>query len=201
MRRAVANSRRKGYHKKGMDFSLVQKSGTSKILSKGQKYSASSSLRRVSFKDVWSYSGNTKYLDATCLLYKGKRRAHTVDYMNREILDGAVSHSGDVMSENGGTHTIHLDLESMDPAITSCIFVLSAFAGAKLADILSPSISFIDRDTGGNLCAYDLEADDKIPHLTSVIMCKPLVMRSKGLLIIMVLSMRLPISLFDIQVT
>ncbi|CAB9519891.1 ubiquitin-conjugating enzyme [Seminavis robusta] len=171
----VANSRRKKYHTAGMDFNRVQASGTSRILSKGEQYSANSDLRRVIFRDTWKFQGGTKYLDATCLLYKGKKLLETVDYRNRQGSQGAVVHSGDVMTADGGTHTISLDLARVDAGVTSCVFVLSAWASATLADILSPSVSFDDADADedkAQLCTYDLAAQDKVSYLTSVVMCR-----------------------------
>ena len=173
LRNHVLNSRRKQYHQAGMDFSKVQASGTSKILAKGQEYRASSDLCRVIFQDDWSYNGShTRFLDATCLLYSGKRRLHLVDFCHRSAENGAVTHSGDIMPNGGGSHTIHLDLQSLPSNVTSCVFVLSAYAEATMADILSPSISFTDAESGTELCKYDLDAQDKVSYLTSVIMCR-----------------------------
>jgi stress response protein SCP2 len=158
-----------------MDFSRIHASGTSKILAKGQQYSPSSGLRRVVFTDVWGFQGDTKYLDATCLLYKGKTLVDTVDYGHTSDLSGAVMHSGDMMGDQEGTHTIHIDLAELPDSITSCVFVISAWSDATLADIISPSISFEDADAGEGadpLCVYNLDSHDKIAHLTSVIMCK-----------------------------
>jgi stress response protein SCP2 len=175
LRLHVKNSRRKKYHQAGMDFSRIHASGTSHILSKGQQYTASSGLKRVVFTDIWSFKGGTKYLDATCLLYEGKTLKHTVDYSSVEAEDGGVVHSGDVMTAQGGTHTIRINLESLPSSITTCMFVISAFADATLADIVTPSVSFRDEDADEDadpLCVYNLDSHDKIAHLKSVIMCK-----------------------------
>jgi hypothetical protein len=51
LRMHVKNSRQRKYHRAGMDFSRIHASGTSKILAKGQQYSAASDLRRVVFED------------------------------------------------------------------------------------------------------------------------------------------------------
>jgi hypothetical protein len=63
--------------------------GTSQILSKGQQYSASAGLRRVTFRDFWTFKqGNgTRYLDATCILYKGKKHFRTIDYSHQTTAD------------------------------------------------------------------------------------------------------------------
>jgi len=177
LRKAVRKSRQRGYHKAGMDFSRVHASGTSTILAKGQQYSASSDLKKVVFSDSWGFSGGTKYLDATCLVYEGKKLLHTVDYSNTRLPGNSspIIHSGDIIEENRGTHTIHLNLEALKESITTCVFVLSAWASATLSDITTASISFRDADFPPNsapLCEYNLDAHDKVAHLTSVIMCK-----------------------------
>lgn len=174
LKNAVKNSLRKRYHKKGMNFTAIHASGTSKILAKGQKYSASSELQRVVFQDHWTFD-STMYLDASCLLYSGKRLVSTVDYSNRSFQQGAVDHSGDVMTTNDGTHTINIDLQALDMTITCCVFVLSAFSQATLVDVKSASVSFRDADSppdSAPLCVYHLESHDKVPHLKSIIMCK-----------------------------
>mmetsp|Transcript_30775 Transcript_30775/g.73856 ORF Transcript_30775/g.73856 Transcript_30775/m.73856 type:complete len:755 (+) Transcript_30775:2481-4745(+) len=175
LRMHVHNSLRKKYHKKGMDFSRVHASGTSSILAKGQKYSVASDLKRVVFTDVWKFNGATKFLDATCLVYAGKRRLETIDYMNRLGCGGAIVHSGDQLEEQQGTHTITIDLKKLPDSVTTCMFVISAWADATLSDIVSPSIAFRDADAAQDaapLCKYDLDKHDKVSHLTSVIMCK-----------------------------
>ena len=115
------------------------------------------------------------YLDATCLMYAGKRLVSTVDYSNTSDQSGAVIHSGDVISRGSGTHTINLDLRRIDPTVTACAFVLSAWANATLIDVKSALVTFRDANDSPDaspLCTYDLDAHDKIPHSKSIIMCK-----------------------------
>ena len=114
-------------------------------------------------------------MDASFLLYKRQKRFATVDYSEARAQNGAIRHSGDVMTENSGTHTIELDLDRLDKDITACIFVLSAWRNATLFDVRSASISFRDADASPRsspLCMYNLEAHNKVSHLKSVIMCK-----------------------------
>jgi stress response protein SCP2 len=172
---AIKNSRRKKYHKAGMDFSRVQRGGASRLLAKGQQYSASSDLSRVVFNDKWGFNGSTKYLDATVLLMKGKTIAETIDYSNTSSSDGAVRHSGDQIGNHSGTHTIDIDLGALDKNTTSLVFVLSAWASATLSDISSASVAFRDAEASEEeepLCQYRLQAHDKVASLTSVVMCK-----------------------------
>jgi len=179
LRRAVRRSRQLGYHKAGMDFSRVHASGTSTILAKGQQYSASSDLKKVLFLDSWSFpsSNDTKFLDATCLVYEGEKLVTCVDYRSKYISGehSPIVHSGDQIEGNRGTHTIEINLEALNEKITTCVFVLSAWAEATLSDFTSASVSFHDADLQPGtapLCEYNLDAHDKVPHLTSVIMCK-----------------------------
>ncbi len=174
LRSAVKESARQKYHTPGMDFSKVHASGTSSILSKGQQYSAEARLQQVVFQDSWTFDGNTKFLDATCLVYKGKKLVETIDYSRTIDKKRAIVHSGDIMIENTGSHTIQLDLSRIDG--DTCIFVLSAYMEATLFEIKSASISFYDASTHGrgsaSLCTYNLDAHDKISHLKSIIVCK-----------------------------
>lgn len=174
LRHAVHESARKKYHTPGMDFSKVHASGTSSILFKGQQYNTKAGLQRVIFQDDWTFDGHVKYLDATCLVYKEKKLVEIIDYSRRIGKKRAIVHSGDVIAENSGSHTIEINLSRLDG--DTCIFVLSAWAQATLFDIKSASISFNDADADGStnaaLCSYNLDAHDKIAHLKSIIMCK-----------------------------
>merc|ERR1719411_2246906 len=73
LRQSVKNSRKRGYHKDGMDFNRVHASGTSKILRKGESYLAAATLSAVDVEEHWSWADEeTKFLDATCLVYDSK---------------------------------------------------------------------------------------------------------------------------------
>jgi stress response protein SCP2 len=173
LKESVRNSLRKGYHKRNMNFAAIHKSGTSKILAKGEKYS-SGGMRRVRFEDNWSFRENTDtiFLDATCLVYKGKKRVSTIDYCNRFCAGNAIAHSGDQIHGTTGLHTIDLNLAALDREVTSLFFVLSAWSEATLLDVESAAISFQDLDSDKMLCVYNLDSHDKISHLKSIIMCK-----------------------------
>lgn len=175
LRNAVKTSARKKYHVPGMDFSRVHASGTSRILSKGQKFSTEG-LQRVVFNDNWTFDGEVKYLDATCLVYKEKTLFKTIDYSQMMYgRNGVIRHSGDQIGDGTGSHTINLDLSRLSSDVTSCIFVLSAWSSATLLDITSASVAFRDADDADEdttLCTYNLDKHDKISHLKSIIMCK-----------------------------
>ena len=99
--RAVSNSERKKYHKRGMDFSRVQRSGVSTILRKGESVSASATMKRVRLEEVWRWAGQggTLFLDASALAYgfDGSRLGH-VDYADMQSATGLVA---------GGRHYTH----------------------------------------------------------------------------------------------
>lgn len=168
---AITNSARKGYHKRGVGFSRIHQSGTSKLLAKGDHYSASDTMRRVVFQDHWTFD-STMYLDASCLMYSGKKLTSTIDFHNTVQGNDAVVHSGDVMTHSSGTHTIEIDLNAIDQSVTTLVFVLSAYSQSTLLDVASASVSFQDADTGDMLCSYNLESHNKISHLKSIVMCK-----------------------------
>lgn len=102
-----------------MDFSRVQASGVSKLLLKGQQYSAPPNMQRIHVLDKWRFPEHrTCFLDATMfLLAKGGRIIDTVDFSHTEShgtqMVGAVSHSGDVMEATHGTHTIDVRLAQL----------------------------------------------------------------------------------------
>ena len=85
LERAVRNSEEKEYHRAGMDFSRLQKSGVSKILLKGESYSAPPNMKKVRMHERWRFSGHDRvYLDASCLAYDFAGKViKVVDYQHR----------------------------------------------------------------------------------------------------------------------
>lgn len=169
LREAVANSRRKKYHTAGMDFSRVQASGSSAILKKGESYKSNQGLRHVRFEDNWNFNVR-EYLDATVLCYDaGNKELGMVDFAHNSAFHGALQHSGDIMTENTGQHTINIDLHNLPKEVHTLVFVLSAFVNT-LSDVINPRVIF--SETGGaTLCSYDLNIADKTPTKTAVVMC------------------------------
>jgi len=172
LRQAIQNSLNRGYHRNNTNFAQIQASGVSNILRKGQSHSVIGDLEELLFTDSWTFENGTKFLDATCILYSKTRQLEYVDYCHTKSKNGAVAHSGDVMRPNGGSHTITINLRQMPPEVTSIIFVVSGFAGAKLKDILNPAIACTDPVTGTELCRYDLERHNKVDSQTAVVMCQ-----------------------------
>ena len=58
------------------------------------------------------------------------------------------------MNTSSGTHTIEIDLHTIDPSVTTLVFVLSEFNEATLLDhVTSAPVSFRDADSGDMLCS------------------------------------------------
>jgi stress response protein SCP2 len=188
---SVHRSEKKGYHKKGMDFNRVQRSGISAILRKGESVSASATMRRVRLEEVWRWrGGHSLFLDASCLTYGFDGRFLTVvDYSNQHSVSGlaqsgdgvygrsgkrAITHSGDVIDDDRseGKHTINVELSSLSDKVGSLYITLSAWTAA-LTDILRPEVRCFDPDdkSGEPLARYELDGKSTGSH-TAVLMAR-----------------------------
>lgn len=180
LRQSVKNSRKRGYHTEGMDFNRVHASGTSKILRKGESFLAAATLSAVDVEEHWSWAdGETRYLDATCLVYDSK---HTyvghLDYNTTSLRNvngqavkaGALSHSGDQLDNDkqSGFHQIHVQLDCLPSTVQYLYITVSAFSDAKLRDIKQPSVRLLE-STRQELCRYDVEGADG--SKTAILMC------------------------------
>lgn len=105
----------------GMDFSRIQASGVSKILLKGENYTAPSHMQRIELIDRWHWTGeHIVFLDASCLLYGSSGRfIEAIDWRHTHsagtMAQAAVRHSGDILdhSQRMGTHTISVILADL----------------------------------------------------------------------------------------
>jgi len=180
LRNAVRNSRKKGYHKDGMDFNRVHASGTSKILRKGESFLAAATLNEIDLEEHWSWdSGHVKYLDATCLLYdRNHQRLGHLDYNNMTFVraDGValspkiLSHSGDQLDHDkeSGFHQIGARLNSLPKDVHYLYITVSSWDGARLKEIRQPSVRLSERG-GQELCRYNVESADG--DKTAILMC------------------------------
>lgn len=178
LRRAVFNSLRKGYHRKGADLTRIHASGVSKILLKGESYSAPPNLKKVVFEDSWvTGNGGASFFDASVLVYTDKGvleeaidYSHTMSQFYDEKGNCAIQHSGDVIDhkKNQGTHTVHIALHALPERITRLYFVLSAWT-LTLKQVVQPWVRFSDPATEMELCRYNM--DPSRGEQTAVIMC------------------------------
>ena len=176
LKRSVTESARNGYHRAGMDFGAVHRSGVSRLLLSGDSYSAPVGLAKVTLTQVWRYRGHTIFLDASILVYDFNGDfVERVDYCRTRSSCGAIVHSGDVLDahKHEGVHTVNIDLRQLPRTAHALFVVFSAFT-TDLKDIVRPEVQFCDSKTGVDLCRYELEdvsAKVTDPSKTAVIMC------------------------------
>ena len=185
---AISKSITKGYHKAGMDFSQVHKSGVSKILLKGDSYSVQPNVKQIRMEDVWctikvangtnsqqnQAFGEGLFLDASLLLYdNNKNFVSYVDYSNTRFQ--GIRHSGDIidLERNEGKHTIDINLVKLPKDIKDIFFVISTWRGPKLCEVKQPFIRLCDPGTDDmqELCRYTQQHDNIDKTATSLIMC------------------------------
>lgn len=90
-----------------------------------------------------------RYLDASCLLFDERRQLlGTVDFSSRfgstEVGgEDAVEHSGDVLQSHllEGNHTLHVNLERLEPCVKEVFVTLSAWGDMYLG-VKATSLSF-----------------------------------------------------------
>ncbi|KAI8819146.1 uncharacterized protein EV422DRAFT_535255 [Fimicolochytrium jonesii] len=181
---SIRNSLRKKYHTRGMDFTKIHKSGVSKILLKGQSYSAPPDVRKVFMKETWRYAEDLRFLDATCSAFdfEGKHLVN-LDFSRPTALSGAIKHSGDIVDHRlrHGTHTITVNIRLLPPTVRALVFCMSAYAGSTLADIKSPTVRLETPVVEGNktsttetteLCSYNFKSSpEELGDRTNIIMC------------------------------
>jgi|TARA_B110000208_G_C11716239_1_gene411182 stress response protein SCP2 len=192
--RAVKRSREKGYHRHGMNFTKVHSSGVSRILMRGETYTAAPNLKRIKFVDTWRWNSSYDhvFLDASVLVFAHDRRSTAggvvlglgellgvVDYQhttsNARIGRGAITHSGDVMddAEQRGSHTVEIDLSKLSSSVGTLLFTLSSWAGKTLLDAKQPVTTFVDAEQGVSLCSYALDdrTDGELRAKSAAHMC------------------------------
>jgi stress response protein SCP2 len=192
LRTSWTNSLKLGYHTKGMDFEQVHRSGVSRLLMKGESYSAPTGMQKLRLNERWRWAtaGSAQYLDASALVFNNKMECiQTIDYAHRSwcvtrknpnslsrsshYRRTPLRHSGDVLDpeKSMGTHTIDLDL-TVVPEEVCCIYItISAFAEAVLSDIRLPFVEVVDDATGTVLCEYHMEDRSRLSGSKSIIMC------------------------------
>ncbi len=167
MRGAWKRSLSLGYHTLDTDFSSVHRSGVSKLLLKGETYAGlGPGANHIEVLDSWKWRNDhfgTRYLDAT--LFTVDADGDTLEYMDYANTSMfvfrtgrlAATHSGDVMGELSGQHTMQVWLSAFPPNVAALYIVVSAYSDAHLCDIVQPHVSVRDPKTGTELCKYVLE--------------------------------------------
>ena len=166
-----------GYHTETTDFSKIHRSGVSKILLTGESYSADPGMHTISVVDHWK-SKSLQFLDATLFAIdsSGGEVARCMDYSNMSMwIDGSMVafHSGDVMHECGGQHTMTIHLKNLPRKVNALYIVASAW-NDTLREVIQPFISVSDPVTGFELCQYHLDekSSEEKSQRTAVVLCR-----------------------------
>eukprot|EP00026_Physarum_polycephalum_P008215 Phypoly_transcript_08294.p1 GENE.Phypoly_transcript_08294~~Phypoly_transcript_08294.p1 ORF type:complete len:343 (+),score=30.87 Phypoly_transcript_08294:497-1525(+) len=97
--------------------------------------------RTVVFNLTYGRGNRMKFLDASCLVYRGQTLYQIVDFRNTYGTTGVV-HSGP--AHGAGRHTVQVNLPSIHNAITHLFFVMSACHVATLREFEAPTVSVYD---------------------------------------------------------
>lgn len=171
LEKAVSNSFKKGYHDDNTRFDKIHKSGVSKILLKGESYSADPNIKTIQLVERWKFDGELIFLDASCLIYNfSGQNINTVDYINTSWGKNCIIHSGDIINDGIGEHTITIHVKKIPSHVQALYFTVSAWT-TTLNTIRQPSCHLHDYINDVELCNYSLE-DKNTGANTSVIMCK-----------------------------
>ncbi|MFB7473744.1 TerD family protein [Kitasatospora sp. NPDC056184] len=111
-------------------------------------------------------------LDASCLAFDAQReKLDTAWFMKLGIFNGAIAHSGDNLTGEGGgddeSITVHLD--GLPAEVCGLVFVVNSFSGQKFTEVKNAYCRLVDAATNQELVRFDLTHSE--PH-TGVVMCK-----------------------------
>jgi len=162
LRDAVVRSARYGYHTPGMDFSRIQRSGTSAILRKGESYGIKGEVRHLT---LFLGSDSHSILCGACLLYRRGVFHEVVCYNHTRSGDGAVHHSGDSSDEQGNAyHRVEINLARLHDDIDTIYLTVCSCGPANLSGFRNPSIHLTDSNAPNtNLCSYSIDERTRAP--------------------------------------
>ncbi|MFG3125346.1 TerD family protein [Streptomyces sp. NPDC048208] len=131
-------------------------------------------LSRVQMGLGWepAYRGKDIDLDASVIAYGPQRNAVDSCYFGKlSILNGAVKHSGDNLTGEGGgdDEVITVDLGRIPPEVTGLVFTVNSFSGQKFTEVAKAYCRLIDPTSGEELARFDLTSAE--PQ-TGVLMAK-----------------------------
>ncbi|MFE6866808.1 TerD family protein [Kitasatospora sp. NPDC057692] len=111
-------------------------------------------------------------LDASCLAFDAQReKLDTAWFMKLGIFNGAIAHSGDNLTGEGGgddeSITVHLD--GLPAEVCGLVFVVNSFSGQKFTEVKNAYCRLVDAATNQELVRFDLTHSES---RTGVVMCK-----------------------------
>eukprot|EP00299_Pterocystis_sp_00344_P019074 c9497_g1_i3.p1 GENE.c9497_g1_i3~~c9497_g1_i3.p1 ORF type:complete len:318 (-),score=52.82 c9497_g1_i3:57-1010(-) len=127
-------------------------------------------IHNVVFDLYWGYpSTGQDYLDGSCLAYANTNFTEHVDYATISILNGALVHSGDIITNTQGHHIIKVDLDKMPKVITKLFFILSAWNSPYISHFPNPSVRLYENSRPNvELCQYQITS---VGNSQAVVMC------------------------------
>ena len=135
-------------------------------------YAIPSHFNHVIFDLFWGYPVHGRdYLDASCLVFKGKAYTNTVDYSHCSFSNNSIWHSGDIMDDvnRKGHHTIEVRLKELPSLVTHLFFTLSAWSSPTIAHYPKPSLKFFEASNKTkDLCSTTFT---HAHHSQAVVMC------------------------------
>ncbi|MEV6972555.1 TerD family protein [Kitasatospora sp. NPDC093806] len=122
----------------------------------------------------WEPAGHGRNidLDASCIAFDAKReKLDTAWFMKLGIFNGAIAHSGDNLTGEGGgdDESITVHLNGLPPEVCGLVFVVNSFSGQKFTEVKNAYCRLMDASTGQELVRFDLTQSEA--H-TGVVMCK-----------------------------
>lgn len=143
-------------------------------LSKGQTVSLAkgdgSTLRRVHLGLGWDAAkgmfGRSKDidLDASCMVFDSAGNlVDQVWFRQLTSKDGAIRHTGDNRTGrgDGDDESIIVDLEQLNSAATTLVFVVNSFTGQDFSKIENASVRLVDLDSNSEFAKYNLSGSGR----------------------------------------
>ncbi|WJV51515.1 TerD family protein [Streptomyces flavofungini] len=106
-----------------------------------------------------AFRGKDIDLDASVIAYGPQRNHIDSCYFGKlKILKGAVRHSGDNLTGEGGgdDEVITVDLGALPQEVTGLVFTVNSFSGQKFTEVAKAYCRLIDGATGEELVRFDL---------------------------------------------
>ncbi|GAA3035957.1 TerD family protein [Streptomyces glomeratus] len=106
-----------------------------------------------------AFNGKDIDLDASVIAYGPQRNHIDSCYFGKlTILNGAVKHSGDNLTGEGGgdDEVITVDLGRLPQEVTGLVFTVNSFSGQKFTEVAKAYCRLVDAATGQELVRFDL---------------------------------------------
>lgn len=134
----------------------LQKNQTVSLVKGGRPF-----LSQVKMGLGWepAFRGKDIDLDASVIAYGPQRNHIDSCYFGKlSILNGAVKHSGDNLTGEGGgdDEVIVVDLGRLPQEVTGLVFTVNSFSGQKFTEVAKAYCRLLDAATGEELVRFDL---------------------------------------------